>query len=189
MAFIDKDDIKTELGMAIAETKWDTLLASLATSVLSMWDELTNMVWASAERTEYYSVDRSEGEVYLKNYPVTAIASMYDDPVWEYGANTLVAAADYTYDAETGIVYYIGKFNRGRNNIKVTYTAGYADADVPGWLKAILQRQAAYWFTQAKNNSWGVVSKGQSSGGGSISYTQLRGNLLPDFIEFTERYV
>lgn len=188
MAFIDKDDLKVE--MSITGSSDDTLLEALATAVLSLWDELTNMTWAEAEHTEYKDSPKNSSSVILDNYPVTSEASitLYDDPDWEFGSDTLIAASEYACDLNRGIIYYDGVFNKGNQSIKVVYTAGYNDGNVPSWLKQNLVRQASFWFKQAKNQQWAVSSVTFPGDSGVISFKQLKDNLLPDFVLLADKY-
>lgn len=71
MAFIDKDSLKLE--MTITGATDDALLTALATAVLSVWDNLTNKVWASTTHNEFYSTTIDSKNIFLENYPVTGI--------------------------------------------------------------------------------------------------------------------
>ena len=185
MAFIDKTNLKTELG--ITDTNNDTLLTALATAILSLWDELTNRIWAEATYTEYHSTCKGDKKILLDNYPIGSITSLYDDDDWVYGSDTLIDTDDYTFHSESGIVYYCSQFSEAQNNIKIVYVAGYTDANVPNWLKQVLVRQGCHWFKQAKDQRWDMSSKVEPAGGGTISYKGLEDNLLPDFVMLAEK--
>jgi len=177
--FIDKDDIKTELNTT--DTTFNTLLDLLAAAIESMWDELTCRTWYTTTHTEYHRAPERTNKIFLKNYPVTSVAYLYDDPDWEYGAASLISSSDYHTNADNGVVVYDGYFYEGDDNIKIVYTAGYTASNVPAWLKQLLVRQACHWFEQAKNKRWHVSSESHP-GGGTISYSQLKDNLLPEFM-------
>ena len=183
MAFIAIDDIKTEIGMDLADTTYDSLLNNLSSAVIDLLDRLTNRTWVETEHTEYHNGAECYNIVLLKNYPVKskAFVTLYDDPDWEYGNDTLIDAEDFQVDLERGIIYYNSRFFACNQNIKVVYTAGYTDTSFPSGYKQVLVRQAAHWFKQARNQEWDVSSKSNPSGSGSISFAGLENNLLPDF--------
>ena len=184
MSFIDKDDLKLELG--ITDTGNDLLLTVLAEAVESLWDKLTSRTWAKTTYVEYYSSRQGDSRIILDNFPIISVTSIYDDTDWEYREDTKVDTDDYTCNLDTGVVFYNGVFSEGGNNLKITYIAGYEDADVPAWLKQVLVRQACHWFKQAKDQRWDMSSKAEPAGGGTISYKGLENNLLPDFAMLAE---
>lgn len=185
MALIDKDDLKTELGISESDTTYDTLLTLMASMVQSLFDTLTGRTIESGERTEYYNSDSYNDTVLLKNWPVTSKDSvtLYDDPDWEWGSDSQIAAADFTVDLVEGIIYYDGYFYEGKQSIKVVYTAGYTTVTFPAGWKEIWTRQASHWFYEAKNKQWHLqmISPPGGGGGGSLMTKSLQDNLLPDF--------
>ena len=184
MSFITKADLKLELG--ITDTGNDLLLTVLASAVESLWDKLTNRIWAKTTHVEYHSSKQEDSGIILDNFPIISVTSIYDDDDWVYGENTRVDSDDYTCNFNAGIILYSGKFYEGKNNLKITYIAGYEDADVPAWLKQVLVRQACHWFKQAKDQRWDMSSKAEPAGGGTISYKGLEKNLLPEFVMLVE---
>lgn len=181
--FIDKDDLKTELE--ISGTASDTLLDILADAIESMWDELTNRIWFSASYTEKHNGSNFSQKLFLVNFPVTVLTSIHDDPDRDFNSDTLIDSDDYSYDEDTGIVYYDGVFYKANQNIQVIYTAGYTANNIPKGIKEILVRQACHWFTQADKRKWDKSSQSTKEGG-TVGYTKLKGNLLPDFVMMAE---
>ena len=264
MAFIDKDSLKTE--MTITGATDDALLTVLATAVLSVWDDLTNKVWATTTHNEFYSTIESSTDIFLNNFPVTGILKLghgVSNVVIVYNTNkfstasvavtstgislildgvvddtvvfvtyttisTAVAAVnalgsgwtatvvgaygdlkstelvvtpgkncinstyaylttlddyllDYTLVSKTGHINYPSGFWRGINEIYISYIAGYTDGNVPSWLKETLVRQACHWFMQARERRWHVSKVQFYPDGGTIDYTTLVDNMLPDF--------
>lgn len=177
-------EVKVEAG--ISGTQDDVLLTALLSAVLSLWDKLTGRTWLSASYTEYHDSERGSAMIFLKHFPVTAVASLYDDPNWSYGADTLIDTDYYKTDMEAGVIHYLSKFNVGKQNIKVTYTAGYTSVTVPAWLKELIIRQVAVWHQQAANKRW-PVSSISSKEGTVISFSVLKNNLLPEFIAMAEK--
>lgn len=185
--FIDVDDLKTTLD--ISDSDKDTLLQELCDGVESLWNEITDIDWVQAEHTEYYNSDSYNGRVFLKNTHVASSPALqiWDDPDWEWGSSSLIDSSDYRVDYEEGIVYYNGFFYEGKQSIKVTYTSGYTADNVPDWLKKILIRQACHWYKQDIDQRWDKSSVSAPAGGGTVSYKNMRDNLLPEFLSAAER--
>src|SRR3990167_2265935 len=82
----------------------------------------------NATLVEYHSGTSGQTTLRLDRPPINSIASIYDDPERAYGASTLVAATDYVIeDAAAGLVRLDWvSFQAGLNNVKVTYSGGYA---------------------------------------------------------------
>ena len=184
MPFITKTDLKMELGITDASN--DSLLAVLAEAIESLWDKLTGKTWAKTTYVEYHSSRQGDSRIILDNFPVILVTSIYDDDDWVYGEDTKIDSDDYTCNLQNGIVFYNSKFSEDKNNLKITYIAGYEDANVPAWLKQVLVRQACHWFKQAKDQRWDMSSKVEPAGGGTVSYSRLENNLLPDFVMLAE---
>ena len=79
---------------------------------------------------DYLTTAPEQRMILLRRPPVVSITSIYDDPLRAYGASTLVAATDYVLtNAEAGIVEFtrdLSSSDSGLNNLKVTYSGGYA---------------------------------------------------------------
>jgi uncharacterized phiE125 gp8 family phage protein len=86
-----------------------------------------------ATYTEYYDGDRTN-EIILDHYPVSAITSINDDLTRVFDAASLLLPANYVYDANGqrnigSVRLFQGTatfFQRGIQNVKVVYVAGYA---------------------------------------------------------------
>ena len=269
MALIATTDIKTELGIAVADTDNDTIFTAMIAGVESIWNELTNRQWESSTLTEYHDggvrsifVDRppitaltriaygknelakiyntaeestasvqvtstglvltldgvSDSTVLFTTYTtitevvaavnelgngwVAEIINDYDDwksseilPMypqnaldsnWVYLCSPLEYLDGYEIDTTRGRIYHPGGFPSGYRNIVVNYTGGYVTSgegdNVPGWLTKVLVRQCCHWYRQAKDQRWDHSSKSEPAGGGTVAYTRLQDNLLPDFM-------
>lgn len=179
MALITLDDVKEELD--IEGSDYDLILEVLINAVVSSFEMLCGYALEIKEETEYYSMDVNCSKIFLDRIPVTAIDSIYDDPDWDYDSTSLISSDDYTYDSEAGIVYYNGFFYEGKNNVKITYTAGFTTSTFPEIIKQVIMRQIAVWWKDSKEGNWGVITKSQPSGGGSISKKELEKGFLPEF--------
>lgn len=115
----------------------------------------------------------------LDIWPVTAITSIYDDPLRDYDSTTLLASTDYAIDdGDKGLVRLKnsaahGYWQRAQRGIKVTFTAGFVT--VPDALK-----QAAMMMTK---HLWDLKgTQGKSSVPSGQSSSQLRAETMPDVV-------
>lgn len=112
--------------------------------------------------TEYHSTGEGQIVLMLKNWPVSSITSLYDDPYRSYGAGTLIASTDYILDESTGIVSLDGvTFSGGLKNVKVVYVGGYAS----GSSQLKLMEQAAIelvWLARQKGDQALIGLTGRS---------------------------
>lgn len=186
---IDINEAKEELSIPHTDAEQDEWVQFVCNAVVSLFEEMTDRKWELATFVEYHNCDKNNnGTIFLKNYPVSSVASVYDDPDWAYGSSALISSDDYSYDPDTGVLKYDGTFNEGFRTVKITYTAGYTAVTVPKWLKQILLRQVAHWHKQKTNQNWDVSSIAAPGGGGTLSYKALENNFLPEFILMIEKH-
>lgn len=136
-----------KIYLNITDTNSDSILASLVASISKQIETECNRVFAKKDYTEYYDGDGSDS-LSLRQYPINSITSIHDDIGRDYGASSLVAAADYTFDAESGIVKSDHCFSAGKNNIKVVYNAGYEN--IPGDLELAANYLVAAEFKRSR---------------------------------------
>ncbi len=116
---------------------------------------------------EYYDADGGV-ELMLKNYPVTAVDSIYQDPNRDYGSGTEISSDDFEIYEDEGIILLTNAvFLRGRRIIKITYTAGYTS--IPNDLSNAMIELVNYWYDKFTNKRYGVKSVGDTSR--QITYT------------------
>ena len=103
--------------------------------------------------------------------PVTAVASIYDDPDLDYTDSAdLIASGDYTLFGVEGRVILdynatYATWTVGRRHIKVTYGAGYGDAGapLPVAIKHAACLQVAHWYgARAHIGRTNLSSQGQT---------------------------
>lgn len=95
----------------------------------------------TAESTSYTRYYDGPGgrELVVDVYPLTAVASIYDDPNRDYTSSYLVSSSDYAIvDSEIGLIDLTststhGAWSTRRRAVKATFTAGYTT--VPDWLQ------------------------------------------------------
>lgn len=155
MALVTLAELKAYLGESgsTRDTELTDLADAVSNAVLSYLDR--EVIESAAVADDVLSPDKGDTALVTTEWPVTAITSVYDDPLLAYGADTLIAAADYTVRGDglgvrlkNGVV-----FGGGADAVKISYTAGYA-ASHPT-LKTI-KRAALMWadFYLGKRQKW-----------------------------------
>ena len=187
MALITVLEVKVELDIPSEDTDPDTLLGDLLLAIVSLFEEEINRILESDTYTEYHSMGKHQNKLFLKNYPITSIISIHDDPDWAYGSGDLLSSSDYSYREDDGLVYYDGYFYSGFNNVKVVYVAGYTDSTLTKSIKQCLLRQISHWYKDAKGAEWAKSNVSQP-GGGTVFKKELKKGLLPDFFALAEKY-
>jgi len=131
MALISTYDLRLWLGIEEGDNQPNSKLASLALFVEDFADQFTNR--ALEARTYFQDPDNSyyDGEgtryIYLKQYPVSYVSSVNVDSEHTFAAATLIASADLYWYSDSGKLITEGDyFSRGRRNVLINYTAGYA---------------------------------------------------------------
>ena len=130
--------------------------------------------------TEYYSGDEWLTRLIVSRPPVISITNMWDDPLRVYA--TPILNSLYTIqDSNSGLIRLDGlTFQSGINNIKITYSGGFAT--IPSDLE-----QAAIemvWAAREKgvHNLVGVRSR--SIADGNVQYMNLGwGSLAQEIVE------
>ena len=138
----------------------------------------------SATYTHYLDGPAHPREVRLPVWPVTSVTSIYDDPLLDYGATTLVSSGDYTLYGDEGLVVLNNtaswSWNTARRAIKATYVAGWSTA--PNAIKHACALQSAHIFKHRD----AIGSTSLSKAGGSATLSAL--GLLPEVKEALSPY-
>lgn len=131
----------------------------------------------SEERTEYH--DGGSRMIALNYWPITSVASIYDDSDHLWASDSLVDSTEYyvsSSNSDPGVVFMeSGAFVNGFKSVKVTYTGGWNQADIPAPIKAACRLQIEDEWTKRKS--------GRFSGDGTAS----RG-LLPEVMSLISTY-
>jgi len=119
------DDFKTAFDIDTAEH--DTLIQRLITQLSAWCSTFCGRDFVAGDHTEYYDGDGSR-TLFLRNYPINSIASIYDDPDRNYNAEDLIDSGDIEfYDDDGQVCLFNGiAFTNAKKNIKITYNAGYS---------------------------------------------------------------
>lgn len=86
--------------------------------------------------------------------------------------------AEYDVEDKTGTLYYRYGWPRGRNNIRVVYTAGYEE--VPEDIQHAVATLVAMWYNESKRDP-GLIAE-QGDGFYYLTLTQQSGSQLPGSI-------
>lgn len=129
--------------LQITATNFDDLIDRLILAVTARMERMCNRAFIQATYThELYDGSDMYGTerciLMLKNAPALSIASVQyktglnSNPTWgDYDVD------DYDVDMASGILYFASSLPRGKQNIRVTYSAGYAGSFlgiVTGWV-------------------------------------------------------
>ena len=120
----DLNELKPWLTFAPSDVNHDEMLKVRANAVTEELERETGRIFVT--RSLFETLDGpGHALLYLRGYPVTAIASLAVDGV-------AVAVDDYVLDAQAGILTRkSGCWPKGIGNIAAGYTAGYARANLP----------------------------------------------------------
>lgn len=131
---------ETELEVML-QTSLDTDLANMLINISSAQIEsICNRKFIQATYTlEKYSILNPTNYLLLQKYPIASAPAL---AVYEYDSMTnsllytYIVNQDYELYLDEGYIYFYGTLYRGYNYIRVTYKAGYLQADVPYDLKS-----------------------------------------------------
>lgn len=142
----------------ITDTNSDTIITALIPRITDLIQSFCNRIFGAADYVEFHNGD-SQKELFLKNYPVNSVASIYDDPDRTFDSLSLIAATDYAVESLTGIVYLDIQLSEGRQSVKVAYNGGYAT--IPSDLEhaAILMITAEFLDSRTDVNTPDGVSE------------------------------
>jgi hypothetical protein len=92
------------------------------------------------------------------------------DSDWNFTTDTIVPSSDVSTYREDGHIYLKGEvFENGKQNIRVTYSAGYTSENMPYDVKrAAMELCQFYWNRETKKDRIGV--RNESFEGGSRSF-------------------
>lgn len=146
--------------LEINNTTNDVLLQRLVSSCSAFIQSWLNRSILQATYNEIYDGNGSD-TLTLNNYPITSLLSVSVNGV----AQNLLSPGDFTsaaYDFTSEQLYgQFMIFNKGRQNIAVSYVAGFAT--VPLDIEQACIELCALKYKNLRNERIGVVSKGLAS--------------------------
>lgn len=197
MSLISTSDLRTWMGIEEGDKKPNAKLASLSLVIEDFVDGYTNRkIEAQRYLTDpYFSYIDGTGRnhIYLPQYPVSYVSSVNMDGDRVFNSGTLFASADYFW-YPSGKLQLSGNqwpfdnnsggFYRGRRNILVDFTAGYAPVvggthnsavstyPIPNDLKQVMVEMCVESFKEGMT----AVHTVQSQSGEPKFIQMLRGN-------------
>lgn len=165
------NDVTNFIGTDNTEDR--DLFESLINSVSTTFASYCDRHFESATYTEYYDGKEDQQVLYTKEYPITSVSGLWDDTEWAWADATKYAATDYmvSSDGLSIALYPSYEFYEGRNNIKITYVAGYST--IPADLKQACVNEVVRLFK--RRNTIDVSAITMSDG----SITVLSDDLMP----------
>lgn len=164
-SFISLDEIKNFIGMTGSVSDTDDLLKDLINRVSILFESYMNENVLSRVYTEYFD-GKGAMVLFPNHYPITTVSGIWDDYDWDWETGDLIDADDYRIVDEQYItlkrsVSVLGDY---KQNIKITYTAGYTT--VPDDLKQACITEVSRMYKN--RNQVDVTSKTLSDG--SVSF-------------------
>jgi hypothetical protein len=161
------------LGEKKYQPEWSGILELLIDGISAQVEKELRRHVLIQERTVQADVDAHSAHVALKAYPITAVASVKNDPSRDFGSGTLVDTDLYFVDEESGEILFDFELSHGPGALQVVYTGGMAvdtDAFILAFADIVIaiDQQVAYEFGRKGNP--GVLSQNPSDFGGGSSY-------------------
>jgi uncharacterized phiE125 gp8 family phage protein len=179
MGLITLSDLKTYLE--ITDTTFDTILNDLIEAVSEEFETYTSRKFIQATYTDEYFDGDGTRILWLPNWPIISVTSVVENDVTLTEGNE----EDYIVYKEEGYLWRVGTvWAEGVKNIKITYTAGYLQSDIPKDLVLAVKKQVAFEWQKQKSKRWGEQARTFPDG----SITFIISELLPDVQDILNRY-
>lgn len=162
-------DCKTFLN--IDDPAEDSEIGYLMQAVSQMFKDETGRALIEEELTEYYD-GRDTDTIMLRSFPLSSThetISVYLDNDRDFEESSKLASTSLFVDQNMGAVHYEGGiFDRGRSNVKVIYTAGWAQANIPYDLRAAALEALGVLWNRRDGRRFDTTSR--STGDASYSF-------------------
>lgn len=121
---------------------------------------------------------RRSDRLLLPEWPVVRVVKVWDDPSWEFSAQTEIPPDEWTVGEDDDCIVLRGRrFSRGNANIRVQFEAGYrspvhvsSGRPLPSAINYACLLMVEFLAQVRNDRRLGVVSKGKQ--GESISFTR-----------------
>lgn len=169
-------------------TTRDAQVTSLIDSISTRFETHSDRKFNSTSRTEYHDSDGGP-YLYLNQYPITAITSIWNDTNWVWGSDTLISGTDYRIMENGQGIIFKNYLTKGRQNIKALFVAGYVT--IPYDLRDACNEEVADQWKDS-TRSLGTI-KARTLPDGSVQYGDGGGSAsTPPFrattMDILERY-
>lgn len=170
----------------ISNTNDDGRIGHLIEVVSREFDTECHRSFLEEAHTEYRNGNGTE-QLWLENAPVSAVTSINLDSERDFDSDTLVDSDDYFVNTVAGVVARnTGYWPRGFQNVKVVYTAGYTQANVPRDLRGAVYERVAQLWRRMSEKRVDMTSRSDASGD---SRTFITERFPPTVTEVIERYM
>lgn len=172
MALVEATTVaRVKALLDIGSSVHDTVIAALIASVSQRFEGFMGRLISAEARTEEHDwPDNRRETLFLRAYPVTAIASIKNDPAWDFAAADALDATSYHLVADTGEVHMRYPLLPGPKAVQVVYTGGLAANTA-----ALIAAYPAIAF--AADLQCAAVWRRRSSPQGSTAVVPLQGSL------------
>lgn len=130
MSLISTSDIRVWLSIEDGDVKPNAKLESVSEAVEDFVESyLGRQLLARTYTGDFkYSYLDGTGEryIYLPIQPVSYVSAVYIDNDRDFDSSALIDSDDYFYYSSGKLISEAGYFTRGRRNVRVDYTAGFA---------------------------------------------------------------
>ena len=153
-------DIQDDIGAKGADEALVTRLITAASQWANVWTgrKLASRAYATQDADTMYD-GNGTNSFYLTQYPITAIASVYEDDDRTFATSSLIAATEYIYYPDSGkLLFDSMRTNVGNQNYRVYFTAGFVT--VPEDLANQITILVDWWYKSYNTHRFGVKSTG-----------------------------
>lgn len=171
-ALTNLTDAKEQLGIPPAVTTDDNVVTRIINASLDYVETFTDRKILSRSSTEFQD-GRRNNRILTGQWPVTAVAELWDDPESEFtDTNLQFDSADFALDGDigdgaTGIVLLRSgtatqrQFIQGTRNIKIVYTAGYVT--VPYAMLEATMFLISFYYDKKQDKSTQIEQKNKNT--------------------------
>ncbi len=176
MALCTKAEVKTYLAMESDDVSKDVLIDALILAAQGFIEEYCNRIFDQASLTEYYK--GGSNRIFIKRYPIDKTKTIQVWDSWDrvYATDDLIDSDDYYVDGDDGVIEFDYEVGGSPGSIKVTYTGGYAVADLPSAIKQACIELVARKVKEGPSGALGVPNRSIPEGGTVVFVTD---DLLP----------
>jgi hypothetical protein len=128
-ALTSLDSIKEWAGITGTKSPDEQLLEHLINHFTKMFCNYCEVTSFKAANYTEYSDGNGTPYLFVKNIPLNSITNIWDDADWNWTSSDLIDSDDYRI-ADSRIVVHKSYWERGLQNIKITYNGGYSTIPV-----------------------------------------------------------
>lgn len=123
-ALVTRKQVKDYMRINAADNELDNLINDLIGRVSQLFQSYCGRNFVAQDYIEYYD-GQGRDVLFLDNYPVNSVASVYDDTDWEWNSEDLIESTEYKI-ADKRFIVFDTLLSNARQNVKVTYNAGFS---------------------------------------------------------------